>query len=222
MQRFLVINGTVKSKPDYPSIYSRLFLKSLKEAVEATERGDEQCSDIFKKIILFGVKRTNLKDEKKMDFDMLVSEFQIISNINFLVGYLTPKEFQTIFPIEKRFDGKKYGFKDYFFTKNLIKDLGEDEKIGEKSREFLWSYQNEEISDFIVNTMCIMSAIRRAEGQKGIMEEFLEENGVPTYTMYENEKGKKFLVNNSTGETMAVKKPRPRHLKVIADARYPN
>lgn len=222
MQRFQVIQGTPKTKPDYPSIYSRIFLRSLKEAVKELENESEQYYEIFKKVILFGVKMINSSEEKNQDYNLLIIKFKTISNIQWLISYLTPKELETIFPISKEYDGERYGFKDYFYTKNYIKEFGENRLIGDSASEFLWEYLNWEISDFVVNLMCTMSDIRRAEGQKGIMEEFLEKNGVPTQTMYETEKGKKFLVNNSTGETMVVKKPRPRYLKVITDARYPN
>ena len=50
-----------------------------------------------------------------------------------------------------------------------------------------------------------MIAISRAEGGKGIMEEFLEEQGVTTYTMTEDHKGQQFLTNNDTGEVTKVK-----------------
>ena len=60
-----------------------------------------------------------------------------------------------------------------------------------------------------------MSDIRRAEGGKGLAEEFFEKQGITTYTMTEDDKGKQFLVNNDTGEISKVNKLKPRHLRVV-------
>lgn len=63
--------------------------------------------------------------------------------------------------------------------------------------------------------MGVASDLRKLETGKGIMEEFLEEQGVPTYTMHEGVDGKQYIENNQTGEVSEVKKPRPRYLRVV-------
>lgn len=68
---------------------------------------------------------------------------------------------------------------------------------------------------FAINGMSIMSAIGRLHGKKGIMESFLEEQGVTTYTLLKDEQGKESLTNNDTGETSAVKKARPKYLQPV-------
>ena len=62
--------------------------------------------------------------------------------------------------------------------------------------------------------MLCASALRKAMGGKGIMEEFMEEQGIPSYTLYDDG----IMVNNMTGETMKVqkaKKRKPKWLRVV-------
>ncbi len=47
------------------------------------------------------------------------------------------------------------------------------------------------------------------------MKEFLEEQGITTYTLTKDDKGKEILIYNDTGENQKVCKPRPRYLKVV-------
>ena len=81
--------------------------------------------------------------------------------------------------------------------------------------EFLWDYQNRDIRNFEVNKMCTLSDMRRLEGHKGLMEEFMEAQGVPSYTLHEKEG---CMVNNMTGEVLKISKPKkrvPKYLKVL-------
>ena len=132
---------------------------------------------------------------------------------------LTPKEFIQIFPITKTYNGEKYQAKDYFSTMKEIQKYDPDSMIGDKIEEFLMEYWNMDIIDFQVCKISCMSALRRFMGQSGIMEEWAEKEGIPTYTPYDEEK---ILVNNSTGEVIKVKKPKsrkPKYLKVVGDER---
>jgi len=139
----------------------------------------------------------------------------MITIINEMASGLTPREFQTVFPIEKSYDEEKWGTIDYFYTKKYIEEFGEDKVIGDTITEFLWDYHNWELTDFASQALCVMSAIRRAEGSKRIAEEFCEDHSITTYTMTEGDNGKQILVNNYTGEISKVNKPKPRHLRVV-------
>lgn len=220
MTELRVINGIQKEKPNYRKLYSIAFTNTLKRAEkEAKETKDFQFDDlgldIRKKIVLYYVKKINATNLDTYDYELFVGEFNLISMINSIIGTLTPREFQSIFPIAKDYDGEKYEMKDYFYTKQFIEEFGMDRVIGEEATRFHWKYHNRELTEFASQTMSVMSAIRRAEGGKGIMEEFLEEQGVTTYTQITGAKGNKFLRNNDTGEMIKIRKPRPRHLKVV-------
>lgn len=98
--------------------------------------------------------------------------FQIID----LIGTFTPREFMTIFPIRKEYNGCQIGFKDYFTTMESIKNVGLDNPIG-NGFEFLWDYYNDDISDFFVNMMMTMNAVRKLQGNGDIFESFIKSRG---------------------------------------------
>lgn len=220
IQKLRVIEGIQKVKPNYRKLYSNAYINAVQCAIKEMKEVDnfhfrDVSLDIRKKIILFGVKNINATDLDMLDYDLLVGTFNSISMLNTIMGTLTPREFLTIFPIAKEYDGEKYQMKDYYYAQKFIEEFGMDKLIGEEAMQFHMEYYNREITSFVVQTMCVMSAIRRAEGGKGIAEEFFEKEGLPTYTMTEDIKGKQLLTNNQTGETQQVKKKRPRYLKVI-------
>jgi len=56
------------------------------------------------------------------------------------LGWLTPSEFMTISPIEKEYNGHKWGFKDYFYTRDYINTLDPSKPIGqEEALHFIWN-----------------------------------------------------------------------------------
>ncbi|MBE1554777.1 hypothetical protein [Sporosarcina limicola] len=215
MVELRVIDGIKKEKPNYRRIYGKAFLNTVESIENGWEKYENIDLDSRKKMILYGVKNINATDLEILDYELLVNTFNIISGINSIMSTLTPREFQTVFPIAKEYDGKRFGVKDYFYTKKAIEKFGMDRVIGEGMKRFHWDYHNWELTDFASQAMCVMSAIRRAEGGKGIAEEFFEDKGIPTYTMTKDDKGKEILVNNDTGEVSKVSKKRPRYLKVV-------
>lgn len=217
MTKLRVIPGFKKEEVriNYHRLYSTAFINVLKNASERFDGFDDYDLDTKRKMIWSGVKMVNFMEYEGSDYDSLHNIFHIISSINAMIGRLTPRELQTVFPITKEYDGEKYQTKDYFYTKDFIEEFGMDKVIGEEAARFHWNYDNANLRLFSVQSMGVMSEIRRAEGGKGIMEEFLEEQGVTTYTEVEDEKGRKFLRNNDTDEMVRIRKPRPRHLKVV-------
>lgn len=202
MTKLRVIDGIKKEKPNYRRIYANAYINTLESTTASTF--EEMDLDTRKKLILYGVKNINATDLKILDYELLVNTFNIISGINMIMGTLTPREFQTVFPIAKEYDGEKYEMKDYFYTKKYIEEFGVDKAIGEEATRFHMDYHNREITRFAVQTMCVMSDIRRAEGGKGIAEEFFGEQGVTIHTMTEDQQGKQPLTNNDAGKVQEV------------------
>lgn len=86
------------------------------------------------------------------------------------VKEMTPREFMQIFPIEKRYDGEKWGEKDYFSVMEDVKRHGLDKKITEPER-FLMDYMNDDVGDFIVRFMGLASdAYKRATGRSMLLD----------------------------------------------------
>lgn len=143
--------------------------------------------------------------------------FTIYNNALAVLGSLTPTELERMFPIIKDYDGERWEMKDYFTAKAVLNKLPKDEPISDNAEmfELLWDYHNNTLREFLVKYMGCIDNIRRLNGELSTMEEFAQMNGIPTYTKFECANGKEYLRNNDTGETMRVRKPLPRHLKVV-------
>ncbi|MFJ7920514.1 hypothetical protein ACIQ6U_12215 [Lysinibacillus fusiformis] len=215
MKHLRVINSILKDKPDYYALYSTAFINQLESADVRYKTVEQYDKDTLKKLILLGVKTVVAIESRKKDKDSLTLLFSIISFVNSLMELLTPREFETIFPIDKVYDGERWEMKDYFYTRKYIEEFGIDKIIGKDIDEFLWEYSNWTIGFYLVEQTGVASDLRKLETGKGIMEEFLEEQGGPTYSMYEGVDGKQYIENRQTGEVSEVKKPRPRYLRVV-------
>lgn len=210
----LVMGGKTESVNKY-SLYKRVYHDSIIKANRHFEKTQEFSKDHIKKIVFAGVKMINASSSEPSDYDSLIERYQNVMLIENAIGSLTPLEFKTLFPLAKEFDGKRYEMKDYFYSIEQIKEFGENRLISDNVMEFLWDYHCWEVNIFLSEVMCIISGLRRHEGKKGIAEQFFEDAGVPTYSMTETN-GKKFIVNNQTGEMTRYKKPIPRGMKVLS------
>lgn len=190
------------------SLYLKAFIKVLQARI-----ADENDRQLIIKNVLYGVKLINLLPKAK-NYDEAVNNFQLASTIQRLMGLLTPSELVNIFPIDKDFQGQKYEMKDYFYTRDYINKLDQLKPLDENITEFLWEYQNLEITNFNVSIMCLMSDIRRFEGKTSIAEEWADMHGIQTFTMHTDKRGKQFLVDKQ-GKVQKVSKPRPKHLKLV-------
>lgn len=179
-----------------------------------TKRVDnEEDKQLIKQNVFYGVKLINELSNPET-YDHAVNNFQLASAIKQVMGLLTPKEFMTVFPVQKHYKGYKWNMKDYFHTMDYIKGLNENEPIGEDIMEFLWNYMNIEIERFVVKTMCLMSDIRFFEGKPSLVEEWADMNDLETFTLHTDHQGKQYIMDKQ-GRTHKVKKPRPKHLKLV-------
>lgn len=169
MTELRLVDRIQKEKPDYRKLYSNAFINTLASSYELRGGRSFESLDLDTriKLSLYGVKSINETDIKTFDYDYeaLVGTFRTISSINSIMGTLTPRELLTVFPIAKDYDGEKYGFKDYFYTKKFIEEFGMDKVIGEEMKRFHWDYHNWELIKFASQAMFIMSAIERAEAE---------------------------------------------------------
>ncbi|WP_242317042.1 hypothetical protein [Bacillus cereus group sp. BfR-BA-01489] len=215
MDKLQVVDGTKRIEPDYVEIYHRMFSKNLRELLQKVKNTGIFNQDLCKKTIFTGVRFIRYTKSDTSNYEYLKDKLQLIGYLQELMKKITPREFITMFPITKSYDGDKWEEKDYFFTMNRAKEIGMDTPIGENILEFLYDYENWDMTCFTVSSMTAMSRLRRAEGKKSLAEEFFESIGLDTYTMHSDQKGKQKLTNNRTGETQEVKKPKPRYLKPV-------
>ncbi|MED0665677.1 hypothetical protein P4T04_05015 [Bacillus badius] len=197
-----------KRQDKYP-----LYLNAFINAVKGYKDSAEQDAT---KVILYGVKLINSKPEVE-GYNETLSDFHLASAIKEMMGELTPAQFMKIFPIEKDFKGHKWEMKDYFYTMDYIKTMDANKPIGESILEFLWEYTNWDITNFNVQVMCYLSALRRHEGHLNMMEEFMASQGMDTPNTFKNNKGQALYVRN--GKPVKIEQSKPVHLKLIKDTK---
>lgn len=226
MQNFKVIVGGAEEKVSYKPSFSHYRNARTKAAETLVQQYKEKpfCeiakifSESLRKFLYAAVKSFGAMKCRELDTnDELVSvTFQYMSLLFALFGAMTPRQIMQLFPIEKSYDGKRWQSKDYYSTMEEIKKVGIDTVIGEdQAPEFLMDYENWDINKFMVTFMLTVSRMRVLQGGRDIMEEFLEEQGVPIYSYYKDEG---IMINPQTGEVVKVEKPRtkiPKHMKVI-------
>lgn len=175
--------------------------------------------DIQKKLALYHVKYMPcMKDNSLLNLEELENKFRVFDLIHLYLSRFTPRQFMQYFPIEKKYNGKKYGTKDYFSTMEYLNKLDWDDPIGEnRIDDFLWEYMNWDLANFEMERFSTASDLRVVRGGKGIMEEWCEKKGIPTLSVLTDEKGKKTLQNNQTGEVIEVKeyKRRPKWIRAV-------
>lgn len=137
-----------------------------------------------------------------------------------VMSLLTPKEFLRTFPPKKSYDGNKWGCIDYFSTMEKVKDMPMDAPIntsGVDTLEFICGYSNDDVLEFNVNCMLAVSRLQEAETGNDLFDSFLESQGkspLKKYYMHTDSDGKQYIINED-GESVRVKKPKPRYLKVV-------
>lgn len=152
--------------------------------------------DIHNQVILYRlVKEAIFVDEMRWK-----ERLAWASALDKTVGALTPCLFDQVFPIEKTYDGKKWGCKDYFSVVEYIEEeIGWDEKIG-GGFEFLLNYLNDEINYATVQAMTVISDWHKRQTGESVIEKFARENDIPIYTIDSNGSKKRYEPNSILSE----------------------
>lgn len=148
MVNLQVINGIPKVTVNYKLLYLNAISEVTSNVIEKKVDITTCSLNDKKKLIYLGIKSINYSDvdgKSKSDSEHI---FNLICFINDFIETLTPKEFMTIFPIIKMYDGKRYGIKDYFTTMKMIHENGLEHPI-KNARRFLWDYMNEDVDEFV-------------------------------------------------------------------------
>lgn len=182
--------------------YKRAIIRMIQDDLYCLEDRDKMKKYIFLNVRYIATERY---DKKNFTYEQLNNRLQFMFNLTDLMGRLTPVEFMKMFPIPKEYDGEKYGVKDYFSTIKEVSKYLQDKPIGDKITEFLMEYYNWDIMEFEVVKISTISDIRRMEGQKGVFEEFAEQNGLHLQTFYQD--GNE-MVDSETGERFEIAKPK--------------
>ena len=174
---------------------------------------DEWSQDELMKVALCGVKYIKCvadieRENQRLDsnyntpFSVKEAGFNMIDVLFGIIGRIKLNNLIKVFPIDKEYDGEKWGCKDYFFTMDVLKEKGLDNAVGRDGVfDLMWDYENRDLREFTVFYMSCMSAMYKQQTGVGIAEKFCEDNGIGTYTM-DRENG--LLIDNQTGEIAKV------------------
>ena len=217
---FTVINGDKIKAEDKQAKLEQLYMKAFDRKVVAIYDGSDlkHCRDNLKRAVFYAVKYFSLEridrrhSTEPRTLGQVNTDFNFLESVKMLMRQLTPREMMSMFPIEKEYDGEKFGCKDYFYTMEKLKDFDLDTPLGKEGLEdFLWCYWNDDLFAFDMVSMSIISNMYKAQTGEGIMERWLKDQGIGTYTMNQ-ELG--IIIDNQTGEIHKLNK-KPSHLKIV-------
>ena len=217
---FTVVSGDKGKVQDKQAKREQLYMKAFVRELDTISAYSywNQCRDHLKRAVFYAVKYFSLEridrrhSTEPRTLEQVNADFSLLECVKMLMGQLTPREMMSMFPIEKEYDGEKSGCKDYFYTIEKLKDFDLDKPLGEEGLEdFLWCYWNDDLFAFDVVSMFIISNMYKAQTGEGIMERWLKDQGIGTYTINQ-EKG--IIQDNQTGEIHKLSK-KPSHLKIV-------
>lgn len=219
MENFKVLQGNkdLTKKADKVELYKNAFVNAMLKSTETTIKEDR---DRLKQIAYYAVKQVAEKERKAINltWEQAQAEFSFICVTKDILQMLTIEEYVNLFPIPKEYDGEKYQTKDYYYAVKEFAKYNSNEPLGKNNLEYvLWDSMNLDLFRFQAYTFSVMSALRQFQGKRGIMEEFMDEQGIESYTLNKSG-GKKYMQSNKTGKVTPVKsakKRAPKHLKVV-------
>ena len=196
----------------YKNAYDNLMVRCFEKKKD--ENKDENISDTFAKMFFYGTRYITLKyqanqksmfEPRVLNYDELRKDFAFVEFMYQVLDHLTLKQVIQMFPIDKEYDGKRYGCKDYFYSMEHLKGIDSDDLLCNQFTsidDFTWIYWNRDIFDLEIVLMEIASDIRRFEGKKSIAEEWTEKQGLEFYTISTDG-----TMKNSKGEKIGKVKP---------------
>lgn len=204
-------------------IWNRQYHSIVSSMFEKYKSIDDWSQDELMKVALCGVKyikyvadieRENQRLDANYNTPFAVKEngFNLIDALFGTIGRIKLKNLIKIFPVDKTYDGDKWGCKDYFFTMDVLKEKGFDNAVGrDEVFDLMWDYENRDLREITVFFMSCMSAMYKQQTGVGIAEKFCEDNGIGTYTI-DRENG--LLIDNQSGEIAKVSN-KPSFMSVV-------
>lgn len=205
-------------------IWNRQYHNTVSSMFQKHKSIDDWSQDELMKVALCGVKYINyaieidainhrLDSTYQTPFEVKQNSFNLIDALFGTIGRIKLKNLIKIFPIDKEYDGDKWGCKDYFYTMNVLKEKGLDNAVGRDGVfDLMWDYENRDLREVTVFFMSCMSAMYKQQTGVGIAEKFCDDNGIGTYTMdrengllIDNQSGKIAKINNKSSFMQIVK-----------------
>lgn len=204
-------------------IWNRQYHSTVSSMFQKHKSIDDWSQDELMKVALCGVKYINyvididainhrLDSTYQTPFEVKENGFNLIDALYGIIGRIKLNNLIKIFPIDKEYDGDKWGCKDYFFTMDILKEKGLDNAVGRDGVfDLMWDYMNKDLREFTVFYMSCMSAMYKQQSGVSFAEKFCEDNGIGTYTI-DRENG--LLIDNQSGEIAKVSN-KPSFMQIV-------
>lgn len=194
-------------------LWNRQYHSMVSSIFQKHKSMDDWLQEELMKVALCGVKYINYvadieRENQRLDssyntpFEVKENGFNLIDALFGIIGWIKLGNLIKIFPVDKIYDGDKWGCKDYFYTMDVLKEKGLDNAVGRDGVfDLMWDYMNKDLREVTVFFMSCMSAMYKKQTGVGIAEKFCEDNGIGSYTM-NRENG--LLIDNQSGEIAKV------------------
>ncbi len=144
-----VAQGAYLEPKDRPEVIHNLYTKYCK--ISPKKRSKEET----RKYVFYWIVDSKNREQKYASDENecfeIEARYETLKGIVTAAAELTPRDFLSLFPVDKKYDGEKYGWKDYFYTMRELKRFPMNEKIGDRIIPFLEIYTNKHVFKFIVD-----------------------------------------------------------------------
>ena len=150
----------MRNKNEYLGDYKNI-LRVIRKTLKACQK-DLTDRTALKRLVLWCGRQLVWEQEHKELFSA-EDIFTVREFYNIFASKLTYREFMEIYPIDKRYDGDRWGTRDYYSTMEFLSDIDLDSQIGGEKQvmDLFWEYDNWELLDVASASMCVMSAMSR-------------------------------------------------------------
>ncbi len=183
---FKLIQGTKKDPIDYHPIYARMFREELPLLQKSIHSNSENTVNDVMRFIFIGVKMVGSMRPHHEGYHDYRNRFDTISQLKQLIGMVPLKLFMTAFPVTKWFKGAKEMKKDYFYTMDYLADMNPYDLISDRAVELTVEYCNEDIERLVMQSIIVMNAIDREEGNPTLYDSWVDQTGVDIAQWYED------------------------------------
>lgn len=167
-------------------LWGRQYQNAVKDAFRRTSQVQYWFQDDLMKVAFIGVKwiiaYKNLRYWNNRVLNCVESleeknlMYQILDKLFKIIGYIRLKNLIITFPIEKEYDGDKWGCKDYFYTMNVLKKNNLENAVGrDEVFNLLWDYVNDDLRTVAVEYMNCISALHKEQTGESLIENGMEE-----------------------------------------------
>lgn len=202
-------------------LWCRQYHNTVTSIFEKHNKIDDWSQDELMKATLCGVKYINyaididsanrrLDSTYQIPFEVKQNAFNLIDALFGLIGRIKLKNLIKIFPIDKDYDGDKWGCKD--FTMNVLREKGLDNAIGRDNVfDLMWDYENRELRELTVFYMSCMSAMYQRQTGVTFAEKFCEDNNIGSCRV-DHENG---IIVDSKTNRIAKLRNKPSFMQVV-------